>query len=488
MDAGSGMRNVAGVLMGLGSQVAEYAITTRDVSEISKARAKYNQHIAEYEMWMDENSDNPGDYIDEFQRRKDIITKDIFDIAKTPGAKNRMEAELDIRLSDYDRYVQRVAQQREDANAEANYKVNMANTTAPPAEGEIWTGEAGEKKIKERLLDAELNTQDMLDAKRRTEKEKKFELTNAQKEIISYWVLQQADLETDTEKFFSTINTTIKDKFGVSGLLSTEDVAELKRQYQRQKQLQEYESKTAREQKENETLNLAFDFAEKGDFRGGINEITNARAELGSDSFVDALNKYQNAFRILNTTGHNVYKETQNWELYWQDYQKAIDDNISELEARNHVGVNGYSVTQFKEIKGIIDGTSSKGKGFEDTKAAKDLIEMIDYNFNLVIGGLEEQKYLHNKGLKLLKEAITEDMNNDDKLLEAVRISRELKKEFESGKTLEELEQGLTMGAATGLGDIWNKLDSDDRKRALDALARGVTAQQIIDLYNRNTK
>jgi hypothetical protein len=220
-------------------------------------------------------------------------------------------------------------------------------------------------------------------------------------------------------------------------LFGSEDIINLKKEYHNRKLIDEYEVRAAREKKESEVLMSAFDFAEKGDFGSGIEEIKNAREDLGAESYIDALNKYQNAFRILNDTGVNVYKDTQNWKLYWEDLQRAIDKDITEKELRDHVGEDGYSVTHFKEIKSVLEGTSSKVKAFEDSAAAKNLEEQIDSmipkreadRYDVALN-----QYAMGLGMGLLKDAITDEMTEQDKKDEAIRIGWELERQLNSGE------------------------------------------------------
>jgi len=192
--------------------------------------------------------------------------------------------------------------------------------------------------------------------------------------------------------------------------------------------------KKLQEGKEAEVLDKAFDFAVTGDFVSGMDIIKGARKDLGVDSFIDVLNKYQNAVTILNKNGINVYKETQNWELYWDDYQKAIDGQISERDSRSHVGVNGYSVAQFKDIKSILDGTGSKAKAFEDSAAAQNLMDIIAVDYPKK-DEPEMYQFAAQRYLGILQDWIVNnpDATDREKKEQALRIGRQFNREDTKG-------------------------------------------------------
>jgi hypothetical protein len=191
-------------------------------------------------------------------------------------------------------------------------------------------------------------------------------------------------------------------------LFTAKEAAELKRDYEYRKNVNEYQAKVLRENRENEVEMEARKLAIAGDWQGGINIINGALDELGDDWQTDALNKFQNAFRITNTKGENPFIKTQSYEKFTEIRQEILDEKIkSEREIRKWTGKkDGYAIPQEKYLLDLYKGDESSSKAFENTAAAKLIKEMLEDWEEGVRIRPEMVNILREKGYRLLEDAI----------------------------------------------------------------------------------
>jgi len=300
---------------------------------------------------------------------------------------------------------------------------------------------------------------------------------------IGYWI-------DHTDEFIETY-----DLYSIPGrpLLSEEQKAELKKVYQKNLDLNKADQRAAAEALEIEitndimkSVNPKLPADQKLTYMEILEKITNA-ADNGL--FVDAAQPRElHRFADSVFSGNDSYKKTQNPKLYWEDYTKAIDNGITEREVRNHVGENGYSVSDYEKIMEVLNGTSGKAKAYENSVAGKELIGLVGTLPFAVENEQEMTNFAQQKAKIYYENAVKEnpDWTEMDKRMEALRISRRLRRELESGDLIIEMENKLLnqpVGVALGLQEIWDKLDDESKKAALDLLIKGAKPEQLIAHY-----
>ena len=212
-----------------------------------------------------------------------------------------------------------------------------------------------------------------------------------------------------------------------------------------QKNVLEYNIKKLNEGKENGIELQAYQFAIDGDWQGGLDLLSAKKQELGGDWYIDTMNKYRNAFSILNKTGVNVYKTTQSPVKFGEIRDKVIAGTSSEAEIRANVGAGGYSTADEAYLLRLFNGDESKAKALEDSAAGKNLTAQIDAIIDKGTDADPEEvalnQYATQKGLALLQDAIANNPNMSDreKKEESLRIGRNLQREYQEGV----LEAGL---------------------------------------------
>jgi len=232
-----------------------------------------------------------------------------------------------------------------------------------------------------------------------------------------------------------------------------------------QKNMLEYNIKKLNEGKESGVEMEARQLAIEGDWQGGIDKINAALPELGVDWHTNALNKYRNAFSILNETGTNVFTTTQNWSLYNDHRKRAASKSITEKEIMDSVGVNGYSWTQAEHLLTVLNGKSSLAKAFEDSAAAKNLITLTKDLYD-PIKDAEMSQFVNQRGLGLLEDWIDNnpDATDREKKERALIIGRQLQDEDESG-LLELGLEAVIKPKAPITGEDFDKIDLSEIKR-----------------------
>ncbi len=230
--------------------------------------------------------------------------------------------------------------------------------------------------------------------------------------------------------------------------LDSDDITDLKRKYQTTKKIREYEDKTQREKREAEVELKARGFAiatpeRPADWQAGVDIINASLPELGADWHSQAINKHQNAFRIMNATGKNVYKETQSPTKFGEIRDSVLAGTATEKEIRDNVGPDGYSTTDEAYLIKLFNGDESKAKALEDSAAGKNLTALIDDILFRDDNYLELSQYTNQRGLGFLGDYIKRnpEATGREKKEEALRISRNLEREYESGSLEQELER-----------------------------------------------
>jgi len=91
--------------------------------------------------------------------------------------------------------------------------------------------------------------------------------------------------------------------------------------------------------------------------------------------------------------------KTDNWDLYWDDYKKVKDGEITDEKIlRSHVGSGGYTISQYKEMVNIITG-ETKLDVLDETLT--DVIRQFDDMYNISKAEIQKleinDKEMHKK-------------------------------------------------------------------------------------------
>ncbi len=216
---------------------------------------------------------------------------------------------------------------------------------------------------------------------------------------------------------------------------------------------------------------------------------------LTPEQKITAMNKFTQARSIMAVGGDNSYTKTQNWTLYSDHRERAAKRTITEQEIMDSVGPRGYAWKEAERLLKIISGESSSSKAFEESAAAKNLTAQIKAMLPVTgpsvdITDVALNQFANQRGLGLLEDAIRENPNWTDreKKEEALRIGRQLEREYDDGTLELSMERALEMTTEELAQEIerdLNKINLSEIKRfgiprprtkaEYDALPKGTT-------------
>jgi hypothetical protein len=206
---------------------------------------------------------------------------------------------------------------------------------------------------------------------------------------------------------------------------------------------------------------------------------------------IEAMSEWRQARNIMAKGGQNPYTTTQNWELYNEDRRKVTSEDITEQEIIDHVGPKGYSWPQAEHLISVLNGKSSKASAFEDSSAAKLLIEMIDGYSDTMKVPKEVIPVLRNKALRLLQDSIDGSekvMTKRQKEETALRIFNSLKTEAltmgTEASTLMPLGEQLDLAVAENRA---YKAGQTTKYKIGDTITKGGKTWKIVDFDTDGT-
>lgn len=201
---------------------------------------------------------------------------------------------------------------------------------------------------------------------------------------------------------------------------------------------------------------------------------------LTPEQKITSMNLFTQSRQTMARGGSNAYTTTENWSLYSEHRERAAKRTITEQEIMDNVGPGGYSWPQAEKLIGIINGKDSSSKAFEDSAAAKNLTAQIKAMLP-VTGAIIDRtdialnQFANQRGLSLLEDAIQNNPNWTDreKKEEALRIGRQLEREYDDGTLELGLERALEMTTeqrARQIEQDLNKINLSEIKK----LGRGI--------------
>ena len=461
-------------------------------NEINNANIAYMEGIGGIDQKKRDAANRPDLWVDITKNEKRFLKNSLLKGATYKESINSISSGFELKFADYLEETKAAADVQRMENNDTDYKVRRAkgdenrNSVTPLAVAtEISLLIRDVNKSFESGV-SELPTEATRDA----EVERRTKLKAEQ------YILNTGEYTDNPNKFFDDIKL-------YDTRFTEEEISKIKKDHNSNKELAKTQAKIGMENAMADAGLRARQYSIDGDFGRAkeiinqafnqIETLTDEEKTALTDWHTAALNKLQNANSILFSTGANVYNSTQNPVLYDQLRRRlALEKYISDLELMNSVGEDGISWPDFDELKKIRDGTGTKAKAFEDSAAGKNLKALIDD----IIDEEDERplnQFITEKGLGLLRDAITPEMTNREKKEEALRIARNLEQSYEAGTLDVELEEkvfGITrpenvpMGKSLGMESIWDKLDTVSKREALKALSQGYTAQQLIDHFN----
>jgi hypothetical protein len=216
------------------------------------------------------------------------------------------------------------------------------------------------------------------------------------------------------------------------------------------------------------------------------------------------LDEYNDAVKVWGQSGVNPYKETMNYTVKEQMKNDAIDGKLTEKQIRDAIG-RDISSSDADELRRLIKGEGAS-KALENTAAGKILDDLWNGYQKESFEKTEKIDWLKEESLRLLEDAIAgnPDMTDREKKEQSMRIYLNLKIRAEAGN-IEFVPEALTGAyesgrsldkavaenikyqktSPPGLEGIWDNLDADSKKGALDLLAQGERPEDLIAFYKR---
>jgi len=471
--------DVAGIGLGILSDLSDLQIEAENRRQISNANIALMKERRALKDYFTEHASEPDKWAQYYQENRQKIYDGVMSGITQPEAKNVVVPQLDEELESWMDWVKDESAKQSGFNTNTDYRLGYKSFE----EDQIYSGP--EEMLKD-LGDAmdyvdkgwnkgvrpvdDLPTEDAVIAAKRDLAQK----------ILSNYTLQAPDAEEILKDPNAYFGIKIKNVLGKDEpIFGPDDIADLKKEYILNKNINNTEIKIAREKKEAEVELEARQFIIKGDFIGAKNIINANLDTLGSDWHTDALNKLKNANTILNDTGVNAYTTTVNPIKFGEIRDKILDGTIKgEKEIRDNVGPDGYSIAQEKYLLDLYNGSESSAKAFEDSAAAQNLKALIKYNIAEEKDEPDIYQFATQRGLGLLQDAITPEMTDREKKEAALRIGRQLEREYEDGMLEEALEKVIK-------GPLYSKLKPSGfikpgaKKRILKTATNPKTGERI---------
>ena len=196
---------------------------------------------------------------------------------------------------------------------------------------------------------------------------------------------------------------------------------------------------------------------------------------LTDEQKINAMDKFVKSRRIMAAGGDNSYTRTQNWTLYSNHRERAAKRTITEQEIMDNVGPGGYSWPEAERLLKIISGESSSSKAFEESAAAKNLTAQIKAMLPVTGTTIDRtdvalNQFATQRGLGLLEDAIQRnpDWTDREKKEEALRIGRQLEREYDNGTLELSMERALEMTTE----ELAKEIERDLNKISLSEIRR----------------
>ena len=439
---GRSMMQAAGAMAAIGREEQQEEENIQFKNEIARAGAQEISGWEGFKLRLSEFQDNPEKALEAFDNEYPNIEKSVLSETSLDLSHSAMTNDLIVKKAEWRAWVADWAQDENKRNVGVNYEAGRKNAMT----SKVWINT---DDLADSLAYNYGNAQDAYEGGYLTDEQLQFNTRQLFQYQIKDYLLQLGD-----EKYINNPNSFVEET-GLNipdaerELYGSEDIAKLKQDFEIRKNINEYEAKVLREKREAEVESEARDFAVANDFKSGIDKINSARHELGADWHTNALNKYKNAFSIINTTGENPFTKTQSWDRFGEIRQKILDREVrSEKEIRDYTGKkDGYAIAQEKYLLDLYNGNESSAKAFEDSAAAQNLKALINYNIAEEKDEPDIYQFATQRGLGLLQDTITNnpDWTDREKKEAALRIGRQLEREYEDG-TLETALENVIKG------------------------------------------
>ena len=165
---------------------------------------------------------------------------------------------------------------------------------------------------------------------------------------------------------------------------------------------------------------------------------------LTPEQKTEAWNVYNNAIKVRAKTGEDLYGSRPT--VKFSEIRQGVLDGTIKKESQIYEWTGkkeGYGQPQEAYLLRLLKGDESKAKALEDTAAGKNLQKLIDFNLDPDDPDEAElNQFASDKAIGLLQDYIDNnpDATDTDKKVQAIKISRDLKEENESGALERKLE------------------------------------------------
>ena len=428
----------AGQVLGILGDLSDFQIEAEDRRQISNANIALMKEKRAIKDRMANSADSPDKWLQDYKESRQKVYDGVMSGVTQPGARNAIESKLNEELESWNDWIKDESEKQSGINTNTDYELGRSawledrKYSSPEEVFEHIQGFITHEQVG-------WNGGDKPVDRFPTEAAYTESVREGTEQILGNYIMQAPDAEEilkDPNAYFGIISKSVLGKD--ASIFSPTDIAKLKSQYKTRKAINEADAKKAIEIREAEVETKAREFAVKGDFGSGIDSINGALGELGPDWHSAALTKYQNAFRIMNTTGENPFTKTQSWSKFQEVRDGILNKTVkSEKEIRSYTGLkDGYAIPQEKYLLDLYNGDGSSAKTFEESAAAQNLIALTkDIADPSESDEVELSQFVIQRGLSLLQDFIENkpDATDREKKEAALRIGRHLQQEDDAG-------------------------------------------------------
>lgn len=390
-------------LRGVAERWGSEIVRAENNRQSANGRAEITRGVNEFLAWMEQNKAEPGQYLPELERRKELIKQAALAKTTQPGAQAYIENVFAEQWPDVQRIAHRRSIEQIAKNATDDFEWRVKERT----QNRAYTGEMDFLMNLQELLgdyDATWNEGNPLSDSLVSESQVNLRKQGNAITVATNYLLQHPGKDdTDVQN-----PNAFLDRLGIDVFrFSPEDAAQLKSRYRTLRNL-ENDMATIQNEEKRQTIELA---ARKeliaGNWEAAVQLINDNLEIMGPDWHTDALNKARNAASILAKQAINPYETTMNWTFYNKDRSLALEGKLDVKTIDEHVGPDGYSDKEATRLRGIVERRGGTVKDFEDSKSARFLKEMVEDWGRVRLGATPERiPVMREKSLRILQDAI----------------------------------------------------------------------------------
>jgi hypothetical protein len=482
------------------------ALSSQVATEKANALAAQIDEFSELQQWMNDNRDKPDLWGEHFSEVSEAMKKNISKDARSPITKAYLENKMTIDFAQLEARITEDADNQSRDNQEIATRLAIQKNVDEPPEGGKWTDKIVGERFKN-IVDLVHDAAAAGDRKLQTPEQVDALIDKGAQPLIARLLMQDTEPMTpeEADNYLGRANEIAKELYGIDTLFTAKQIEDMKKKFKQQRTADTADSKAEADARNMEANNkwvkdieayVKKPLEEKSGYDIS-NEIANDQ-NLYPDDRRTLINWMEQRNTAVSKGKDDPLNHRQNVDLYWEDYQKAIDGEITDLEARGHVGKDGYNISDYKEIRNILNGQTPKSKA-NDTKTAID-----DFNNEMdtltVVIPADARNAAVIKGETLIEDGIKEaekegPMTRLDKRKLGVKIGRQMKTELTLGATAEQIlptelteqERRIGKDATFPDGVVYGKfVKNPDDELNPDVMLNEVGVRWILERANGN--